>query len=126
MRMLQVWPQIASDIQYGVLTCRGTVRPSPLCRDYDIRVEYQIGSSPKTWVESPTLVPRVADEPIPHVYTIGGLRPCLYFPKGGEWRADKWLALTIMPWLLLWLFFYEIWLATGEWWGEGVDHSGSK
>jgi hypothetical protein len=126
MYMQRVWPQIECAVRASVLTCRGVVRPSPLCSDYQIRLEYHLGSSPKAWIDSPALVRRVPDEPIPHVYTIGGLRPCLFFPGGGEWQPDKWLALTIMPWLLLWLLFYEIWLATGEWWGEGVDHGGRK
>jgi hypothetical protein len=25
-----------------------------------------------------------------------------------------------VPWLLLWLSFYELWLITGEWHGGGV------
>ena len=26
-----------------------------------------------------------------------------------------------MPWVSLWLFFYEIWVVTGEWLGGGHD-----
>ena len=108
------------------VTTRGSVRPSPLTRDYDIRLEYRIGSAPKIWVESPPLERRSSEERIPHIYSVGGERPCLYYPKSDEWRSDKWLAETVMPWVLLWLLFYEIWLATGEWLGEGLEHSGTK
>jgi hypothetical protein len=30
------------------------------------------------------------------------------------------IALTIIPWLLEWLVYYEAWLVTGEWLGGGV------
>jgi hypothetical protein len=36
------------------------------------------------------------------------------------------VATTIMPWLLLWLTFYELWLATGVWLGGGTVHSPRK
>jgi len=36
------------------------------------------------------------------------------------------LADTIVPWLMSWLFFYEIWHAIGEWLGGGVEHSARK
>ena len=37
-------------------------------------------------------------------------------------RSDMTIATTIVPWLSLWLYYYEIWLATGSWQGGGVDH----
>jgi len=35
------------------------------------------------------------------------------------------LADTILPWASLWFFYYEIWLATGEWVGGG-EHPGDR
>src|SRR5262249_37434392 len=122
----QVWPQFKCSIRNARLRCRGPVRPCALSQEYLIRIEYRLGSAPKVWVDSPALQPRSPDEKIPHVYSLDGDRPCLYYPKSDEWRPDKWLALTIMPWTLLWLFYYEIWLATGTWMGGGVNHVGAK
>lgn len=31
------------------------------------------------------------------------------------------IANTIIPWTIEWLYYYELWLATGEWLGGG-DH----
>jgi hypothetical protein len=31
------------------------------------------------------------------------------------------IADTIIPWTSEWLFFYELWLASGEWHGGGHD-----
>jgi hypothetical protein len=30
------------------------------------------------------------------------------------------IATTIVPWLALWLFYYEIWRITGKWLGKGA------
>ena len=48
-------------------------------------------------------------------------RLCLYLPGTGEWTSDKPIALTIVPWTSLWLYFYEVWRATGEWLGGGIE-----
>ena len=99
-----------------------------MARVYRVRLDYELGCSPKVWVEDPPLEPRSQGEPIPHVYREEGtVRPCLYYPPNREWRPDMWLATTVMGWLLVWLTAYELWLATGTWSGGGVDHgSGTK
>ena len=48
---------------------------------------------------------------------------CLY--RHREFTKDKFLANTIIPWTVEWLYFYEIWLATGEWCGGG-EHPGES
>lgn len=106
---------------------RGVVQPLPLSDEYRVRIEYALGEAPKTWVESPILRSREEGGDIPHVYWDEGPRPCLYLPRSGEWRGERLLAATIVPWLLEWLVFYEDWHATGEWRGGGVhppDRSG--
>jgi hypothetical protein len=113
-----VWHGFRCEIRGGLLVCRGPVQPTPLHDVYRVRLEYRIGESPKVWVESPKLLRRTPEERIPHTYEED--RPCLYFPPVQEWRSDKRLAQTIMPWLLLWLVFYEGWRVTGEWEGGGI------
>ena len=55
---------------------------------------------------------------VPHMYSDGSL--CLYYPKYNEWSyTDSW-AETLIPWTSLWLFYYEIWIETGEWLGGGI------
>lgn len=127
-RMLFVWASFACQIRLQTLVCRGSVTPNPLARVYRVRLEYELGASPKVWVEDPPLEPRSQGEPIPHVYREErAVQPCLYYPPNREWRPDMWLATTVMGWLLVWLSAYELWLATGTWSGGGVDHgSGTK
>ena len=98
-----------------VLVCRGEVQPTPLNERYRVRIEYRIRRRPQAWVESPKLVRRKEEERIPH--TFADDRPCLF---KRDFCSDMWLARTIVPWLQLWLFFYETWRATGVWMGGGA------
>lgn len=88
-----------------------------MSQEYRIKVLYKLDEPPKVWVLSPVLVNRSEHEPIPHVYP--GPRPCLYLPYSGEWAPDRFIADTIIPWTSLWLYYYEVWHATGEWVGGG-------
>ncbi len=45
---------------------------------------------------------------------------CLY--DAVDWRPWMKLADTIVPWTVEWLWFYELWKATGEWHGSGGNH----
>ena len=101
-----------------VLVCRGPVQPTPINAVYRARIEYAAGAFPVTFIESPALLRRHPDERIPHTYE--GDRPCLF---RRDFRPDKRIATTIVPWLKYWLFFYESWQVTGEWQGGG-EHPG--
>ena len=50
---------------------------------------------------------------------------CLYWPHEWWWRSDCIIAETIIPWTASWLYFYELWLDTGEWLGPS-SHSAPK
>jgi hypothetical protein len=115
-------PSFDSQIERGRLIIRGVVQPTELHNAYEVRVEYRVWESPKAWVEDPKLERLEPRERIPHTYVDkdGTERPCLYLPQAGEWSPEKKLALTIIPWLSVWLFFYEAWRVTGEWLGGGV------
>lgn len=99
----------------------GKLRPTPLSTEYEVEIEYEIGRYPKAYVLSPKLHSYDEKVEIPHIYKDSdGPRPCLFLPNSGEWHGKRLIAETIIPWLSIWLFFYEVWLSTGEWLGEGV------
>jgi hypothetical protein len=37
--------------------------------------------------------------------------------------TSTFIAYTILPWTSLWLYFYELWLVTGQWMGGGKHPS---
>ena len=98
---------------------QGNVRPGALLGNYYVEIDYLYCQMPDVRVLAPGLE-RYRNEPVPHLYT--GERLCLYFNNGQkrEWNPFLWLADTTLPWTALWLYFYEHWLVTGEWLGDGV------
>lgn len=118
------WPALNASIRRGVLRAEGLVTPSPLSAPYLISLTYALDRQPQVRVVEPRIVSVRGDDPVPHVYDRSGdPRPCLFFPDGREWHVGRNLATTVVPWLLLWLTFYEIWLATGVWLGGGFERS---
>lgn len=102
---------------------RGVVRPSELSQEYIIELTYHVGKDPKVRIVDPALRGRRDGRPIPHLYGDGTL--CLYRPRYNEWTPVDLIAQTILPWISEWLYFYELWLVTGEWLGGG-EHPGRK
>lgn len=112
------WPAFRSRVKSGVLVATGDLRPSELSLRYTIRVTQHGGERPDVRVLKPELRCREGEDEIPHMY--GQERLCLFLPGSGGWSPDDPIALTIIPWASLWLYFYEVWHATGEWLGGGV------
>ncbi len=106
-----------------------------ICQTYRIRILYFARCFFKGWtLANPRISIIVIDPPIgpdprgtgeapqhvySHRYPPEFPRLCIYDPAQGEWTPDKYIADTIIPWTLKWLFFHEDWVATGEWKGGG-------
>lgn len=94
--------------------------PSTLSRLYRLRLTYKQGDSPpQVFVVAPDLTVLAKGRKIPHVYHQKPTRLCLYLPRAGEWSPAKSIAATIIPWSILWLFYFEEWLLSDEWKGGG-------
>jgi hypothetical protein len=46
-------------------------------------------------------------------------------PGEGEWTSAMRLDQTVVPWSILWLFYFEEWLVSNDWKGGGV-HPGDN
>lgn len=104
------------------LVAVGTVSPDNVTSPYKVQVSYS-GNQPKVRVLSPQLRDRGDGKPIPHTYSDDSL--CLYRPRYEEWSPSLAIADTIIPWISEWLFYYEVWLVTGDWLGGG-EHPSPK
>ncbi|PKN62640.1 MAG: hypothetical protein CVU57_23445 [Deltaproteobacteria bacterium HGW-Deltaproteobacteria-15] len=109
----------------GFLRWEDTVRPTPLSREYFIRLIYKLGSQPEVFVLEPSLKVLAGGRTIPHLYSQEKEKLCLYMPKYREWLPCDQLATTIVPWIFSWLFYFEEWLASDEWKGGG-EHPRSE
>jgi hypothetical protein len=107
------FPDVHATLSRGSLIWTGDLQPTPLSRSYGIEIHYQPPRVPRV---------RVLDEletrdgrTLPHTYVGGWL--CLHEDR--DWGPAMSIADTIVPWTSEWLMYYEIWLATGDWYGGG-------
>ena len=113
-------PSFEVRIVNGSLIAVGYLQPTAISANYKIRVAYRVGKSPAFEVIAPELQRRNG-EVIPHMYR--QKRLCLYEPGKGYWSPHQSIAATIVPWASLWLYYYELWHATGKWLGGGHEPS---
>ena len=113
------WPTFTRRGNEHASEWKGCLQPTPVAGRYAVAVEYRMGYIPKAKVVSPELVDNA-----PHIYSKQKL--CLYHPADWNWHGNRILAYTIFPWVANWLFFYDLWLDTGEWLGPEAPHSGRK
>lgn len=93
-------------------------RPTPLSREYSMRVTFQRTETPKVFVMDPELSALAGGRPLPHVYH-DPLRLCLTLPVAREWTGTMRIDQTFVPWATIWLYYFEDWLITDEWKGGG-------
>ncbi len=113
--LLWVHPQFRLIRRGSRFVWRGRLQATPLGAVYAVEIRLDLNSSPKVFVLDPPLQER-NEKHIPHRFRDGSL--CLYF--WGEWSRQDPIAHTTVPWTVTWLYYYELWHATGEWLGGGV------
>jgi hypothetical protein len=101
----------------GGMEIVATIQPTPMSRRYLIRIDYRARRVPEVCVLAPDLKLHPDANVLPHTYP--GDKLCLHLP--GEWRSEMYIAHTTVPWTSEWLFYYELWLVTGQWNGGGHE-----
>lgn len=104
----------------GRLLWEFEARPTTLSRIYGIRIFCRQEDAPDVFVIEPDLVDLAGGRKLPHVYEQKPTRLCLYLPRAREWNRSMRIADTVVPWTVLWLFYFEEWLVSDEWKGGGV------
>jgi hypothetical protein len=119
------YPEFKFRLEGRATKWRGTVQPTALSDIYLVDIAYRMKKRPRIIVLRPKLQAGRDGTRAPHTY--GENEPCLYYPIAGDWHAGKSIATSIVPWISMWLFFYEYWQVTGTWLGGGIEHgSGEK
>ena len=109
-----IFPAGVIDINPTRLVWTGILTPTPLSRDYTVRITHGNGGFPRVVIVDPPLVP---DENglLPHFYREGSL--CLH--EAHEWDGAMLIVDSIIPWTTEWLAHYELWKWSGQWYGDG-------
>lgn len=114
-------------INHNTIQWKGILKSSPIGDEYKVKLTYELGKSPNVFVLEPSPLKLAEGKKfLPHVYDTKKQRLCLYYPDGKEWNSSKPLTQTVMIWAIEWLYFYELWLITGEWLGGGTVHGETK
>ncbi|WBX96036.1 hypothetical protein [Chryseobacterium gambrini] len=119
--MKQRYPQFKHKQEGGNIVFTGTLQVKPEFPVYTISITYRGGASPIVKVINPQLV-----ENPPHVYKLADNKLCLYNPKNFTWTKEKLIAKEILEWTAGWLYFYEVWLETGIWYGPEAHEDFEK
>ena len=90
-----------------------------MSRSYRIKLDYTLHGSPELFVSKPDLRALAGERKILHLYDQQRIRLCLYLPETNEWYDRRFLADTLVPWSVLWLFYFEEWLISENWKGGG-------
>ena len=104
----------AQKVDSGVIFT-GWLQVRPEFPKYLVKVEYRGNLEPLISVLEPNISSKA-----PHRYKGGYL--CLYHPKVFKWNGQKLIAKEIMIWTAAWIYFYECWKQTGEWYGPEIPH----
>lgn len=94
----------------------GDLQVKPTFPVYTISITYQGDRSPLVRVLNPKL-----PEKLPHFYK-KTQSLCLYHPKNFRWIKEKLIAKNIVSWTATWIYFYEVWLRRGKWYGPEASH----
>ena len=114
-RMSSAHPELRMMISRNCVTWRGEIQPSPISSIYAVVIEYRLRRRPKVRVIQPELQKGRSGNEIPHTFSDGSV--CLH--RYEDSSPMMYISDTIVPWLALWLFYYEVWQATGQWVGGG-------
>lgn len=116
------------DVKDQTLIWEGVLKPTELSNEYNIRIIYKLKQRPKVILYGARAKDIEKDQKVPHTFKRDKnkyeIPLCLHLPD--EFDGSKTITDTIIPWTIEWLFYYEMWLATGEWLGGGHNSKKSK
>lgn len=120
--MKRLFPEFEVEWDKNQVTWQGKVTPTPLSETYIVKIEYSLEDLVRVWVVEPSLRELPNGKTPFHLYPEGCL--CLYYPKDKEFTRKDYIAKHIVPWISVWLYYYELSLVTGTWLGGGHEPSG--
>jgi len=97
------------------------IQPTAISEKYHLMVIYEQNRWVKVFVINKKLKIAANRSKLPHVYDSKKQQLCLYSPIKKEWNGFNYIVDTIIPWASEWLYYYELWLMEGKWYGGGHD-----
>lgn len=117
-RFKRMYPDWDTSFKSNKMITTGSIQPTPMSCVYTVKITYATNASPKITILDPPLTRNFNNDKIPHMYD--QKRLCTYYPKSKDWTPKEFIADKVVPWVSLWLYYYEVWHVTGEWLGGGM------
>jgi len=103
------------------------VKLSTFSRIYKVLLIWDFSkNSPSVYILNDEVHKIVKERTIPHLYSHEKIQLCLHYPKYKDFSKSMSLCETIVPWTYLWISYYEEWLYSNEWKGDGVHIKSSE
>lgn len=124
--LLSTFHQSICTVKGDNLYWEGNIQPTPLSKVYNVLILYHLNHYPRieVFIKGDNLK-KLDDPDFPHKYKIykdkNAVKICL--DRYQQFNKYCFISNTIIPWVIEWLYYYEIWLATGDWLGGG-EHPG--
>lgn len=94
------------------------IQPTLESNTYLVNIKHFKSTKPEVYVTEPNIYVLTNGIKPPHVYKFDEqtCKICLYM--NDDWDNSKYDS-DLIPWISEWLFYFEMWLITGEWYGGG-------
>ena len=116
LNMQSAFPQFKSIKTKEGFDFIGILKPRDI--EYQIKIMYRKRKDPKVIILSPEILDNK------HRYSDGSL--CIYKQSEFNWREDKLISKYIVPLIASWLYFHEVYLLTGKWYGQEAQHESGE
>jgi len=95
------------------------IQPTAISEKYNLMIIYEQNRWIQVFVIDKKLKIAANRSKLPHVYNSKKQQLCLFSPSKKEWNGFNYIVDTIIPWASEWLYYYELWLPEGRWYGGG-------
>lgn len=102
-------------VKNNSLFCKGIISSNEYKYDYRVEIIYIHGKVPNVKIIEPDLI-----KPSAYIHMYENRSLCLHYPPDIKWHARIPLYSFTIPWLIEWIFYYELFLINGGTW-EGPE-----
>jgi hypothetical protein len=111
-------PDFKVNSTFNSVSVKGWSRPTLRSVIYRYEMTYVLSERPAIKIVDPVLEKFEGADKLPHVHE--GDELCLFYPFYHEFTHRELLTDTVIPWIALWIYYYEKWVVSGKWLGGGV------
>ena len=117
------FPESTGQLNHNSFVWSYSLSPTYCSDSYVVEIRYSSSDPrPKVYVKEPSpLVLYPGEKELPHVFDMETQLICLNI--SGEWNSALPISRYYIPWISMWLYYYEVWAITGKWLGSGL-HNG--